>query len=214
MLALAVGGRPGTGTGYREYLELIREGPGDDYQRWVRDVLKRFEAFRLLCAVRDGEWGVNGLNEAIEHALESLKLIRRRSEWYVGRPVMVTRNDYATGVYNGDIGLTLPDPLRPGSLRVWFADGEAVRSVLATRLRNVETAFAMTVHKSQGSEFTHTAMVLPPQANAVLARELVYTGITRAREFFTLVSPNAAVLAQAIAERTQRASGLREALGT
>ncbi|HEX8603337.1 MAG TPA: exodeoxyribonuclease V subunit alpha, partial [Pseudoduganella sp.] len=212
VLALALQGRPGTGAGYRDYLELIREGPGDDYQAWVRDVLTRFEQFRLLCAVRDGEWGINGLNEAIEQTLESARLIRRRGEWYVGRPVMVTRNDYATGVYNGDIGVTLPDPLRPGSLRVWFPDGEGVRSVLATRLRNVETAFAMTVHKSQGSEFTHTAMVLPPQANAVLARELVYTGITRAREFFTLLSPNAAVLAQAIAERTQRASGLREAL--
>ncbi|GGY47593.1 exodeoxyribonuclease V subunit alpha [Pseudoduganella albidiflava] len=214
VLALAVAGRPGAGAGYRDYLERVREGPGGDYEGWVNDVLKRFEQFRLLCAVREGEWGVAGLNEAIEAKLETAKLIRRRGEWYVGRPVMVTRNDYATGVYNGDIGLTLPDPLRPDSLRVWFSDGEAVRSVLATRLRNVETAFAMTVHKSQGSEFLHTAMVLPPQANAVLARELVYTGITRAREFFTLVSPNAAVFDQAIAGRTQRASGLRQALGT
>jgi exodeoxyribonuclease V alpha subunit len=157
---------------------------------------------------------VAGLNEAVETRLESAGLVRRRGEWYVGRPVMVTRNDYATGVYNGDIGLTLPDPQRPGSLRVWFGDGETVRSVLATRLRNVDTAFAMTVHKSQGSEFTHTVMVLPAQASAVLTRELVYTGITRARERFTLVSPNAAVLDGAIAARTRRASGLREALGT
>ncbi|TWI67631.1 DNA helicase/exodeoxyribonuclease V alpha subunit [Pseudoduganella lurida] len=217
VLALALRGREGTAAGYRDYLELIRQGPtvahGGDHEAWVRDVLRSFERFRLLCAVREGEWGVAGLNEAIEQKLEGAGLLRRRGEWYVGRPVMVTRNDYATGVYNGDIGLTLPDPARPGSLRVWFTDGEAVRSVLATRLRNVETAFAMTVHKSQGSEFTHTVMVLPPQANAVLARELVYTGITRAREFFTLVSPNAAVLGEAIAEKTQRASGLREALG-
>lgn len=213
VLALAVDGRPGTGAGYREYLELVRQGPGAAYDEWVAAVLRRFERFRLLCAVREGEWGVAGLNEAIEQKLEQARLIARRGEWYVGRPVMVTRNDYATGVYNGDIGVTLPDPQRPGSLRVWFSDGDTVRSVLATRLRNVETAFAMTVHKSQGSEFTHTAMVLPPQANAILARELVYTGITRAREFFTLVSPNATVLGQAIAGRTQRASGLREALG-
>jgi exodeoxyribonuclease V alpha subunit len=214
-LALAVDGRADAPQGYRDYLTLVKEGPdawGGDYTGWVRAVLRRFEQFRLLCAVRAGEWGVAGLNEAIEARLDAARLIRRRGEWYVGRPVMVTRNDYATGVYNGDIGLTLPDPLRPGSLRVWFADGDAIRSVLATRLRDVETAFAMTVHKSQGSEFTHTAMVLPREMNAVLARELVYTGITRAREFFTLVSPNAAVLGQAIAERTQRASGLREAL--
>src|SRR5450830_94710 len=215
VLALAIEGREGAGQGYRDYLTVVKAGPEAwdmDHQGWVRAVLRRFEQFRLLCAVRAGEWGVAGLNEAIETRLDQLRLIRRRGEWYVGRPVMVTRNDYATGVYNGDIGLTLPDPLRPGSLRVWFADGDAIRSVLATRLRNVETAFAMTVHKSQGSEFTHTAMVLPREANAVLARELVYTGITRARECFTLVAPNGAVLGQAIAERTQRASGLREAL--
>ena len=215
VLALAIDGRAGAPQGYRDYLTLVQQGPaawGADYQGWVRAVLRRFEQFRLLCAVRAGEWGVSGLNEAIEARLDSARLIRRRGEWYVGRPVMVTRNDYATGVYNGDIGLTLPDPLRPGSLRVWFADGDVIRSVLATRLRDVDTAFAMTVHKSQGSEFTHTAMVLPREVNAVLARELVYTGITRAREFFTLVSPNPAVLGEAIAERTQRASGLREAL--
>lgn len=215
VLALAIDGRADAPQGYRDYLTMVQQGPqdwGNDYTGWVRAVLRRFEQFRLLCAVRAGEWGVAGLNEAIEARLDAARLIRRRGEWYVGRPVMVTRNDYATGVYNGDIGLTLPDPQRPGSLRVWFADGDAIRSVLATRLRDVDTAFAMTVHKSQGSEFTHTAMVLPREVNAVLARELVYTGITRAREFFTLVSPNPAVLEQAIAERTQRASGLREAL--
>ena len=129
----------------------------------------------------------------------------------MGRPVMVTRNDYGTGVFNGDIGLTLPDPARPGSLRVYFSEGASIRSVLATRLRQVETAFAMTVHKSQGSEFAHTVMVLPREgaAGGVLARELVYTGITRAKEYFTLCTPSAAVLDTAIAQRTQRASGLR-----
>jgi exodeoxyribonuclease V alpha subunit len=211
-LHLAVEGRPGAGGGYRDYLTMLKNipGPEQDYDAWVALVLEAFERFRLLCAVREGEWGVAGLNEAIEQRLEAARLIRRRGEWYVGRPVMVTRNDYATGVYNGDIGLTLPDPSRPGSLRVYFSDGEAVRSVLATRLRNVETAYAMTVHKSQGSEFRHTVLVLPREGGAVLARELVYTGITRAREYFTLVSPNATVLAQAVAERTHRASGLRE----
>jgi exodeoxyribonuclease V alpha subunit len=127
---------------------------------------------------------------------------------------MVTRNDYGTGVFNGDIGLTLPDPLRPGSLRVYFSEGPAIRSVLATRLRNVETAFAMTVHKSQGSEFAHTVMVLPSAASAVLARGLVYTGITRARTHFTLATPVAAVLDEAVSVRTQRASGLRAQLGS
>ena len=215
VLRLAVDGRAGAEGGYRTYLKLVKAGPraGQAHEDWVAEVLRAFEAFRLLCAVREGEWGVSGLNEAIALRLEAARQIRRRGEWYVGRPVMVTRNDYATGVYNGDIGLTLADPERPGSLRVYFSDGEAVRSVLATRLRNVETAFAMTVHKSQGSEFRHTALVLPREASSVMARELIYTGITRARAFFTLVTPNGGVLPEAIAMRTHRASGLRELIG-
>ena len=123
---------------------------------------------------------------------------------------MVTRNDYGTGVFNGDIGLTLSDPARPGSLRVYFMEGDAVRSVLATRLRDVETAFAMTVHKSQGSEFRHTVLALPEDRHGILTRELVYTGITRASAQFTLVSPSGSVLAEAVARRTHRASGLGE----
>ena len=201
-------------SGYRPYLQLIKNMPenADDIIRL--GILKSFESFRLLCAVREGEWGVSGLNDAIEQRLQAAGLLKRTGEWYVGRPVMVTRNDYATGVFNGDIGLTLPDPARPGALRVYFSEGETVRSVLATRLRNVETAFAMTVHKSQGSEFAHTAMVLPKDSGGMLARELIYTGITRAREYFTLLTPNGQVLLDAIGQRTQRASGLRHLLGS
>ena len=201
--------------GYAPYLALIGAGPGtDQHEQWVRAVLHSFEAFRILCAVREGEWGVAGLNEAIEQRLDGAGLIRRRGEWYVGRPVMVTRNDYGTRVFNGDIGLTLADPARPGSLRVYFLEGDDVRSVLATRLRHVDTAYAMTVHKSQGSEFRHTVLVLPRERGAMIARELIYTGITRASAEFTLVTPGGAVLAEAIARRTRRASGLRAMLAT
>ncbi|MFC5460823.1 exodeoxyribonuclease V subunit alpha [Massilia niabensis] len=200
-------------TGYQPYLELLQSGPkagpAGAHEDWVRAVLQRFEAFRILCAVREGEWGVGGLNTAIEGSLESAGLLRRGGEWYPGRPVMVTRNDYGTGVFNGDIGLTLTDPARAGSLRVYFLEGDKVRSVLATRLRSVETAYAMTVHKSQGSEFRHTVLVLPEDRNAMLTRELVYTGITRASSQFTLVSPAGSVLADAVARRTHRTSGLR-----
>ena len=214
VLQLALSGRPDAGGGYQPYLKSIKAAPpafADEGQHhaWVLKVLREFEAFRILCAVREGEWGVSGLNEAIEQRLQAVGLIRRGGEWYVGRPVMVTRNDYATGVFNGDIGLTLPDPARPGALRVYFSEGDAIRSVLATRLRNVETAYAMTVHKSQGSEFRHTVLALPRDGGGVLARELIYTGITRARDFFTLLTPNGQVLLEAIAQRTQRASGLR-----
>jgi exodeoxyribonuclease V alpha subunit len=203
LLALADGG-------YRPYLERLAAGPqGLPHEDWVRAVLQHFESFRILCALREGEWGVEGLNGAIEQRLENAGLIVRGGDWYVGRPVMVTRNDYGTGVYNGDIGLTLPDPSRPDSLRVWFLEGDTVRSVLATRLRHVETAYAMTVHKSQGSEFAHTVLALPKEGGAVLARELVYTGITRASRRFTLTTPAPAVLGEAILKRTHRASGLR-----
>jgi exodeoxyribonuclease V alpha subunit len=196
--------------GYRPYLRLLAEPPdAGAHEDWVRAVLQRFEAFRILCAVREGEWGVEGLNTAIEQRLGDVGLIRRTGDWYVGRPVMVTRNDYATNVFNGDIGLTLADPARPGSLRVYFLEGDKVRSVLATRLRHVETAYAMTVHKSQGSEFAHTVLALPKEGGAVLARELVYTGITRASREFTLLTPVPNVLAEAIQKRTHRASGLR-----
>ena len=196
--------------GYRPYLELLRAGSGGhgSHEDWVRAVLQRFEAFRVLCAVREGEWGVVGLNDAIEQRLAHAGLIVR-GDWYMGRPVMVTRNDYPTKTFNGDIGLALTDPARPGSLRVWFLEGDNVRSVLATRLRHVETAFAMTVHKSQGSEFAHTVLALPKEGGAVLARELVYTGITRASGQFTLTTPAPAVLGEAILRRTHRASGLR-----
>ncbi|MCE3261064.1 MAG: exodeoxyribonuclease subunit alpha [Pseudoduganella sp.] len=206
MLRLAV-------EGYRPCLELVAQGRGAaGHEQWAAAVLQAFEGFRLLCAVREGEWGVAGLNESIAQRLEAQGLLKRRGEWYVGRPVMVTRNDYATGVYNGDIGLVLPDPERAGALRVYFSDAGQVRSVLATRLRHVETAFAMTVHKSQGSEFSHTVLVLPREGSSVLARELVYTGITRARQRFTLLTPNAGVLPDAIRRRTERTSGLRSLL--
>ena len=211
ILQLAIDGRSGAEGGYRNYLSLLKHKPSDkdviSYDKWASSVLQSFESFRILCAVREGEWGVSGLNQIIEQRLKADGLIKG-SEWYEGRPIMVTRNDYSTGVFNGDIGITLYDPLREKSPRVYFLEGQAVRSVLATRLRHVETAYAMTVHKSQGSEFRHTVLVLPKETSPVVTRELVYTGITRARDYFTLVSPIPAVFEEAIKQRTQRASGL------
>jgi exodeoxyribonuclease V alpha subunit len=216
LLRIALDGRAGAEGGYRDYLKLILDEPPhaapEQHERWVQGVLGTFEGFRILCGIRDGEWGVEGMNAAIAAHLEQAGLIHRRGEWYVGRPVIVTRNDYAVGVFNGDVGVTLRDPLRPESLRVYFLQGDGVRSVLASRLTSVEPAFAMTVHKSQGSEFRHTVMVLPPQAGPVVVRELIYTGITRASKRFTLVSPVAGVLNDALARMTRRTSGLRDFL--
>jgi exodeoxyribonuclease V alpha subunit len=198
--------------GYRPCFARLAQGPGEDWQAWARELLAAFDRFRLLAAVREGDWGVAGLNARIAAALAAQGLIQPRGEWFAGRPVMVTRNDPALGVFNGDIGLTLPAPRDPTRLCVVFADGECLRTVLTSRLRDVETAWAMTVHKSQGSEFSHTVLVLPDRANPVLTRELVYTGITRARERFTLATPNPMLFGVALATRTQRASGLAERL--
>ncbi|MDQ5897957.1 MAG: exodeoxyribonuclease alpha subunit, partial [Pseudomonadota bacterium] len=216
---LALEGRDGARQGYGPCLALAssppRPAPGTGpaavqarHLAWVTRVVRAFEDFRLLCALRDGDWGVSGLNRLIE-AKARARWGLDAGEWYAGRPVMVTRNDPALGVHNGDVGITLPSA-DGRSLRVWFVDGEglAPRSVMASRLAAVETAFAMTVHKSQGSEFAHVALVLPPQVNPVLSCELVYTGITRAKGAFTLVAPDLQVWRHALARRTRRASGL------
>ena len=184
-----------------------KDPPGDPHTAWVRRVLRAFDRFRILCAVHQGEWGTTALNAAVQKALADAGWLQPQGEWFAGRPVMVTRNDAQLGVFNGDVGVVLPNP--QGVLKVWFADGEQLRSVSVSRLAHAETAFVMTVHKSQGSEFAHTALVLPPGAADVLSRELVYTGITRAREQFTLIEGQPGLLNAAMARPSMRVSGLR-----
>ena len=186
--------------------------PRSPWERWVREVLEGFDAFRVLCVRRDGDWGVDGLNRAIEHGLARHGLPVHTGEWYEGRPVMVTRNDAALGVFNGDIGIVLRGPAGDPTLRAHFLDGDALRSIPVGRLPQVETAFAMTVHKSQGSEFGHVALVLPEADLPVLTREGVYTGITRARRALTLVARDLALLDRALQRPTLRVSGLRRRL--
>ncbi|MBS3022006.1 RecBCD enzyme subunit RecD [Comamonas sp. PE63] len=212
----AVQGRGGMAS-YAAYAEVLAQhGQGKgrgfaceaEHQQWVRAVLAAFDRYRLLCAVRDGNWGVAGLNRAVEQALQVMGAIRKEGEWYMGRPVMVTRNDAQLGVFNGDIGMALPSFADPARLRVYFMQGEHLHHVSTARLAHVETAFAMTVHKSQGSEFEHTALVLAAQGGNVLSRELVYTGITRARKAFSLWAEVPGLLVSAMGSPTQRSSGL------
>ena len=166
--------------------------------------------FRVLCAHRRGRFGVEAMNRLIRARLAATGLLHPRGDWYAGRPVIVTRNDYQIELFNGDVGVTLKDP--SGRLRVWFEglDGRC-RSFHPARLPPCETVFAMTVHKSQGSEFDEVLLMLPTRGSRILTRELVYTGITRARHRVTVVSDEA-VLVDAIGARIQRASGLRRAL--
>lgn len=166
----------------------------------ARALLSAFGQFQVLCALREGPWGVTALNRAIAQAL-GFPL----DGWYAGRPVMVTRNDYHLNLMNGDVGLCLPTA---HGLRVAFVQGDNLRWVLPSRLDAVETVWAMTVHKSQGSEFTHVALVLPDHMVPVLTRELLYTGITRAKQHLTLVVPQAGVLRQAVAHKVLRSGGL------
>jgi exodeoxyribonuclease V alpha subunit len=231
-LELAMGGQsaldapdasnPGHGPhGYAHYLRELRTGmPAPQAGQsalddWARAVLRAHGAFQVLTTLRHGPWGVEGLNRRIANLLREHGLIDGTEGWYAGRPVLVTRNDYALGLMNGDIGITLALPQAaglPAALRVAFpmTDGSGrIKWVLPSRLQAVETVYALTVHKSQGSEFDHAAVVLPERISPILTRELLYTGITRARAFLTLLSPGGdGVLEQGIARQVRRASGL------
>lgn len=192
--------------GYRSTLQLVANMAD------AADVLASFSRFRLLCALREGPFGQTGLNERIELALAKAKLIHKPTQahqrWYSGRPVMVTRNDSSLGLFNGDIGIALADSA--GNIRVYFQlpDG-SIKSVQPSRLPQTETAYAMTVHKSQGSEFEHTLLALPADFSPIVTRELLYTAITRAKQQLTLFSRDK-ILLTAIRTPTLRRSGLME----
>ena len=190
--------------GYTPYLQAINDGKDE------KTVLNAFNRFRLLCALREGRLGVEGLNEGIRQALARKNLMPSEGLWYPGRPVLITRNAHDLGLYNGDIGIALPDP--SGRLKVVFElpDG-SLKHLLPSRLPEHQTVFAMTIHKSQGSEFPHTVMALPEQMTPVLTRELVYTGITRAKSRLDLFTPPQ-ILIQSIKQKTQRSSGLKDRL--
>jgi len=213
--------------GYQHYLNvMIQARPADNeppeaFNRWAARVLLAYSQFQLLCALRGGRWGVEELNQRIADILRKEGLLKASIGWYPGRPVLVTRNDYSQRLMNGDIGITLEIPHRLAdgtvvpTLRVAFLAGDGtqdIRWVMPGRLQAVETVFAMTVHKSQGSEFTHTALLLPENLSPILTRELIYTGITRARHWFSLgcVGGMNAVLPDAVKRRVLRASGLIE----
>ncbi len=227
LTALAVDG-VAAAPGHARYLEVMQaQQPAADAARevfdaWAQRVLTAFAGFQLLCAVRGGAWGVDALNAAVAATLQRRGLIERADGWYPGRPVLVTRNDYNLGLMNGDIGVTLalPSESEPGAasgkplLRVAFpaADG-GVHWIAPGRLQAIDTVYAMTVHKSQGSEFGHACLVLPDTLSPVLTRELVYTGITRARDGFSLALADESVLYQAVQRRVTRSGGLGDLLG-
>ncbi len=173
--------------------------------------LHAFEQTRVLCALRSGPFGVDEVNRIIGERLRAQGLIAVGEACH-GKPVMVTVNDYETELYNGDIGLLWRDGR--GELRAWFrsADGQ-LRDIPLRSLPEHVPAWGLTVHKSQGSEFDQVLLVLPFEAaNPLLSRELIYTGITRARRRLRL-SASAPALLQGCRERVRRSSGLAQKLG-
>ncbi|MDH1265727.1 exodeoxyribonuclease V subunit alpha [Pseudomonas sp. GD03944] len=189
--------------GYAPFIATARTGE-------PQATFDAFNAFRALTAQREGAWGVAGLNEALEARIKRRSQVASRERWYIGRPVMVRQNDYALGLFNGDIGICLQTE---HGLRVCFEGEEGFRFFAPARLPSHDSAFAMTVHKSQGSEFSEVLLVLPEQPSPLLTRSLFYTGITRAKhkvEIWGLAQR----LGDAVATRAERAAGLAERLAS
>lgn len=187
-------------SGYAGFQKALsqQQSVGDN-DEWAAQVIKAFEQFRVLSGLRNGPWGVDGLNQRIEQYLFGKPA---SPSWYLGRPIMITRNDYSLGLMNGDIGITLADD--NGKLRVAFSGNpglnqQKIHWVSPLRLPAVETAYAMTIHKAQGSEFNQVVLVLPETQSLVLSRELIYTGITRAKQQFILLESRAGILKNSLA---------------
>ena len=196
--------------GYAPYVAALRVRDTID----AATAMHAFERFRVLAAVRDGARGLDALNAHLDaHLRAALGVAPDRSaagRWYVGRPVIVLANDYLLGLFNGDIGLCLPTAT--GELRVFFPAAEGgFRAIAPLRLPAHDTAFALTVHKSQGSEFEEVLLVLPARPVRVLTRELIYTAVTRAAARVSVAGAGEVFVA-GCALRTQRNSGLRERL--
>ncbi|GEK10178.1 exodeoxyribonuclease V subunit alpha [Pseudoalteromonas peptidolytica] len=191
---------------YKCYLEAINSSQSEAY------IHSEFASYQLLAAVREGPYGVNELNRRIELKLAQMGLIQPTGRFYVGMPIMITQNDYQLKLFNGDIGIILRD--EQGDLQASFIDEQGnVRRFYPARLPSFDRVYVMTIHKSQGSEFAHTAMILPPiqRAQQGINRQLIYTGITRAKKHFELVAQYK-VLLSGMNRTVSRSSGLRERL--
>ncbi len=194
--------------GMAEYLRLLAEPVGAEssaHDQWARALLNQFSQFQVLTAVNHGEWGMHSLNQAIKAWLHPNQ---QDSNWYHGRPIMVTRNDYNIDLRNGDIGIALQVNQQAPLRLAFFDQQQGIRWLLPSRLSHYETVYAMTVHKSQGSEFNHTVVVLPEHDVPVLSKELLYTAVTRAREQLSLICTKPEVILRTVQKRVDRIGGL------
>lgn len=197
--------------GYQGYLDALQSYlKADEPEQWIETVIRHFDDYRVLTAIRHGPFGLQQLNLQLEQRLlDALALyMSKHGDWYVGRPVMMSYNDYQLGLSNGDIGICFKHRSQPGQFEVYFPSLD--KWVPAARLpKSIETAFALTIHKSQGSEFTHTAVVLDQAAQNLLSQELIYTAITRAKKVVSLLVDQQA-FAQSLRCQTTRQSGLQD----
>ncbi len=190
---------------YTPYLSAIKKDAD------FNEIYTEFCRFQVLCSNRKGERGVTGVNQQLETLLQQQNQIHQSGQWYIGRPVMVTENNSAMQLYNGDIGLCLFDK-EEKRLQVYFLrpDG-SVKKILPSRVPKHETVYAMTIHKSQGSEFEQCLCVLPQEMNPVLTKELIYTAITRTKSQLKMFCEHS-VFKQSIESRVIRTGGLSEKL--
>lgn len=194
--------------GYENYAELLKRGRAlYDFDKYVQVMIQSFDQYRILTAIRHGAFGLSKLNIQMEQRLLNHLGQMKQGDWYEGRPVMMTYNDYQLGLSNGDIGICFLREFNGiRQFEVYFASLE--KWILATHLpKNIETAFALTIHKSQGSEFVHTAVVLDHYTKTLLSKELIYTAITRAKKVVSLLV-NRDAFTQSLCVKTARHSGL------
>jgi exodeoxyribonuclease V alpha subunit len=181
------------------------------------EALERLNTFKILCAVRKGPFGSDTINRMAEKMLMEKKLITHKQsyhdQWYKGKPVLITKNDYKRDLFNGDIGIILSDPESGSNELYAFFQGPhgTTRRFFPGRLPEHETVFAMSVHKSQGSEFDEVLLVLPDKDYPVLTRELMYTGVTRAKKKVSIWGQEH-ILKTALSRTIARTSGLSDAL--
>jgi len=189
--------------GYQAYFEAIATAQSP------LACIKTFDQYRVLSALKQGPQSVVSVNHFIERYLVKHGW-RSQQDFYHGRPIMITQNDYRQQLFNGDTGLILND--ESGQLRACFLSDNSLRWVDLTRLPTHETAYAMTVHKSQGSEFDAVCVLLPDEDNSILNRELLYTAITRAKKKLMIIA-NEPIIRKTISTQHQRESGLADLIG-
>ena len=190
---------------YQLYTQAIQQGD-------LRQAFKYLQQQQVLCAQKSGYWGVTQLNALIENELHKQGMIDNSKDFYIGRPVMLSKNDHQLKLFNGDIGIVMSDPNNATLTKVWFVTPEGeLRGLLPSRLPTLETLYAMTIHKSQGSEFESVYLCLPTitptNQGRGLNRELIYTGLTRAKKYFMLFAQPKA-LSLSLGQQCLRGSGL------